>query len=65
MLVARDPRLRELAVLFAHYNKRARAEIDASDEYFPFAFTSMGLKERMTTLGAAIGAQPTGPGRPR
>ncbi|WP_431921096.1 aminotransferase class I/II-fold pyridoxal phosphate-dependent enzyme [Nonomuraea jabiensis] len=55
MLVARDPRLRELAVLFAHYNKRARAEIDAGSEHFPFAFTGMGLKERMTTLGAAIG----------
>ncbi|MFD6770818.1 DegT/DnrJ/EryC1/StrS family aminotransferase, partial [Micromonospora chalcea] len=26
-----------------------------SAEYYPFAFTGMGLKHRMTTLGAAIG----------
>ncbi|WP_433513772.1 DegT/DnrJ/EryC1/StrS family aminotransferase [Nonomuraea sp. CA-143628] len=55
LLVAREARLRELAVLYAHYNKRSRAEIDPGSAHYPFAFTGMGLKERMTTLGAAIG----------
>lgn len=60
ILLARDPRLRELAVLYAHYNKRSLTEIDPAAEHFPFAFTGMGLKERMTTLGAAIGVHQLG-----
>ncbi|MGW4412664.1 aminotransferase class I/II-fold pyridoxal phosphate-dependent enzyme [Nonomuraea sp. NPDC004702] len=60
LLVARDPRMRELAVLYAHYNKRSRAEIDPGAAHYPFAFTGMGLKERMTTLGAAIGVHQLG-----
>jgi dTDP-4-amino-4,6-dideoxygalactose transaminase len=45
----------ELALLFGHYNKRCMSEIDPETEYYPFAFTGMGLKYRMTTLAAAIG----------
>ncbi|MFI6281684.1 aminotransferase class I/II-fold pyridoxal phosphate-dependent enzyme [Streptomyces sp. NPDC050988] len=60
IFLARETRLRELAVLYAHYNKRSLTEIDPAAEHFPFAFTGMGLKERMTTLGAAIGMHQLG-----
>ncbi|MBB5110462.1 dTDP-4-amino-4,6-dideoxygalactose transaminase [Micromonospora echinospora] len=55
VLVTSNDRYRELALLYGHYNKRCLSEIDSSAEYYPFAFTGMGLKHRMTTLGAAIG----------
>lgn len=55
ILIARDPANREKAVLYAHYNKRSLHEIDPASDLRPFAFTGMGLKERMFTLGAAIG----------
>jgi perosamine synthetase len=55
VLVTRHDRYRELALLFGHYNHRCRTEIDPTAEYYPFAFTGMGLKHRITTLGAAIG----------
>ncbi len=55
VLVTRHDRYRELALLFGHYNKRCLTEIDPNAEYYPFAFTGMGLKHRITTLGAAIG----------
>ena len=42
-------------MLFGHYNKRCQKEIDPTAEYYPYAFTGMGLKHRITTLGAAIG----------
>jgi len=60
VLVTDNDRYRELALLFGHYNKRCQAEIDRSAEYYPFAFTGMGLKHRITTLGAAIGVQQLG-----
>ncbi|MEV0453806.1 aminotransferase class I/II-fold pyridoxal phosphate-dependent enzyme [Catellatospora methionotrophica] len=46
---------RDLAILYAHYNKRAQTEIPRDSPIYPFAFTGMGLKHRITTLGAAIG----------
>jgi len=46
---------KDLALLHGHYNKRCYQEIDPAAEYYSFAFTGMGLKSRMTTLGAAIG----------
>ncbi|MGH3992948.1 MAG: DegT/DnrJ/EryC1/StrS family aminotransferase, partial [Pseudonocardiaceae bacterium] len=55
VLVTANDRYRELALLFGHYNKRCQKEIDPSAEYYPYAFTGMGLKHRITTLGAAIG----------
>lgn len=55
VLVTADTRYRELALLYGHYNKRCLNEIDRDAEYYSFAFTGMGLKHRMTTLGAAIG----------
>ncbi|MFI9591189.1 DegT/DnrJ/EryC1/StrS family aminotransferase [Nonomuraea sp. NPDC052265] len=55
MLVTRSDRFRELALLYGHYNKRCLTEIDPGAEFYPFAFTGMGLKHRITTLGAAIG----------
>lgn len=55
VLVTGNDRYRELALLFGHYNKRCQKEIDPSAEYYPYAFTGMGLKHRITTLGAAIG----------
>lgn len=55
VLVTRHDRYRELALLYGHYNKRCLTEIDPNAEYYPFAFTGMGLKHRITTLGAAIG----------
>lgn len=55
VLVTRHDRYRELAILYAHYNKRARAEISAGSPWYPYAYTGMGLKHRITTLGAAIG----------
>jgi perosamine synthetase len=55
VLVTANDRYRELALLFGHYNKRCQKEIDPTAEYFPYAFTGMGLKHRITTLGAAIG----------
>lgn len=55
VLVTANERFRELALLFGHYNKRCLAEIDRSAPYYPYAFTGMGLKHRITTLGAAIG----------
>jgi len=55
ILTLRHQHDRDLAVLYAHYNKRALAEIDPASDLHAFAFTGMGLKHRMTTLGAAIG----------
>lgn len=55
VLVTAHDRYRELALLFGHYNKRCQQEIDPGAEYYPYAFTGMGLKHRITTLGAAIG----------
>jgi perosamine synthetase len=55
VLVTGHDRYRELALLYGHYNKRCLAEISDKAEYYPFAFTGMGLKHRITTLGAAIG----------
>ncbi|MGH3921226.1 MAG: DegT/DnrJ/EryC1/StrS family aminotransferase [Pseudonocardiaceae bacterium] len=55
VLVTGNNCYRELALLFGHYNKRCQKEIDPSAEYYPYAFTGMGLKHRITTLGAAIG----------
>jgi dTDP-4-amino-4,6-dideoxygalactose transaminase len=55
VLVTRHDRYRELAILYAHYNKRARAEIAVDSPWYPYAYTGMGLKHRITTLGAAIG----------
>lgn len=55
VLVTRHERYRDLALLYGHYNKRCLAEIGQDAEYYPFAFTGMGLKHRITTLGAAIG----------
>ncbi|WP_033440893.1 DegT/DnrJ/EryC1/StrS family aminotransferase [Saccharothrix sp. NRRL B-16314] len=55
VLVTADDRYRELALLFGHYNKRCQKEIHPGAEYYPYAFTGMGLKHRITTLGAAIG----------
>lgn len=55
MLVTAHDRFRQLALLYGHYNKRCLAEIDPAAEFAPFAFTGMGLKHRITTLGAAIG----------
>jgi dTDP-4-amino-4,6-dideoxygalactose transaminase len=55
VLTTANDRYRELALLFGHYNKRSQKEIDPTAEYYPFAFTGMGLKHRITTLGAAIG----------
>jgi perosamine synthetase len=48
-------RFRDLALLFGHYNKRCRTEIDPAADYYPFAFTGMGLKHRIHPLAAAIG----------
>ncbi len=55
VLVTANDRYRELALLFGHYNKRCQKEINPGAEYYPYAFTGMGLKHRITTLGAAIG----------
>lgn len=55
VLIGRHDRHRELALLFAHYNRRSTAEISPDAEYYPFAYTGMGIKYRMTTLGAAVG----------
>ncbi|MGH3548639.1 MAG: DegT/DnrJ/EryC1/StrS family aminotransferase [Pseudonocardiaceae bacterium] len=55
VLVTANDRYRELALLFGHYNKRCQQEIDPGAGYYPYAFTGMGLKHRITTLGAAIG----------
>lgn len=55
VLVTRHDRYRELAILHGHYNKRARAEISPGSPWYPYAYTGMGLKHRITTLGAAIG----------
>jgi dTDP-4-amino-4,6-dideoxygalactose transaminase len=55
ILVTANDRNRELALLFGHYNKRCQKEINPAAEYYPYSFTGMGLKHRITTLGAAIG----------
>jgi len=55
VLITRHDRFRELALLYGHYNKRCIKEISKSAGYYPYAFTGMGLKHRITTLGAAIG----------
>ena len=60
ILVTRHDRYRELALLFGHYNRRSRAEIDPAADHYPFAFTGMGIKYRMTTVGAAIGLHQLG-----
>lgn len=60
VLVTGNDRYRELALLFGHYNKRCQAEIDRRAPYYPYAFTGMGLKHRITTLGAAIGVHQLG-----
>jgi perosamine synthetase len=55
VLTMNDHRYRDLALLFGHYNKRCKSEIDPSADYYPFAYTGMGLKHRMHPLAAAIG----------
>ncbi|QIS23602.1 aminotransferase class V-fold PLP-dependent enzyme [Nocardia terpenica] len=55
VLVTGNPELRDKAILFGHYGKRGKTEIDSSAPYARFAMTGMGLKERITTFGAAIG----------
>ncbi|MGH3612136.1 MAG: DegT/DnrJ/EryC1/StrS family aminotransferase [Pseudonocardia sp.] len=60
VLVTGNDRYRELALLFGHYNKRCQAEIDPNAPYYLYAFTGMGLKHRITTLGAAIGVHQLG-----
>jgi dTDP-4-amino-4,6-dideoxygalactose transaminase len=60
VLITRHDRFRELALLYGHYNKRCVKEISKNAEYYPYAFTGMGLKHRITTLGAAIGVHQLG-----
>ncbi|GIF01131.1 DegT/DnrJ/EryC1/StrS family aminotransferase [Paractinoplanes rishiriensis] len=55
VLTMNDHRYRDLALLFGHYNKRCQTEIDPDADYYPFAYTGMGLKHRMHPLAAAIG----------
>ncbi|GAA1408462.1 aminotransferase class I/II-fold pyridoxal phosphate-dependent enzyme [Catellatospora sp. NPDC049111] len=55
LLTTRLKAHRDLAILYAHYNKRALSDIDRDSPIYPFAFTGMGLKHRITTIGAAIG----------
>jgi dTDP-4-amino-4,6-dideoxygalactose transaminase len=55
VLTMSDRKLRDLALLFGHYNKRCQTEIDPAADYYPFAYTGMGLKHRMHPLAAAIG----------
>lgn len=55
ILAMNDNRYRDLALLFGHYNKRCQGEIDPGADYYPFAYTGMGLKHRMHPLAAAIG----------
>jgi dTDP-4-amino-4,6-dideoxygalactose transaminase len=55
MLTMADRRLRDRALLFGHYNKRCKTEIDPAADEYPFAFTGMGLKERLHPLAAALG----------
>lgn len=55
VLVTSNPEMRDKALLFGHYGKRSAREIDQSAPYSVFAMTGMGLKERITTVGAAIG----------
>lgn len=55
VLVTDDDRYRDLALLHGHYNQRCRTEISPAAPYAAYAFTGMGLKSRMTTLGATIG----------
>ena len=55
VLVTRHDRFRELALLYGHYNKRCKAGVSPRAPYYPYAYTGMGLKHRITTLGAAIG----------
>lgn len=43
----------ERAILFAHYNERAKAQIEC-EALKPYALTGLGLKYRATTLSAAI-----------
>lgn len=60
ILVTANNRYRELALLFGHYNKRCQKEINPGGECYSYAFTGMGLKHRITTLGAAIGLHQLG-----
>ena len=55
VLTMSQQRLRDRALLFGHYNKRCQTEIDPTADYYPFAYTGMGLKQRMHPLAAAIG----------
>jgi dTDP-4-amino-4,6-dideoxygalactose transaminase/thymidylate kinase len=60
MLVTANDRYRQLALLYGHYNKRCLTEIAPDAEFAAYAFTGMGLKHRITTLGAAIGLHQLG-----
>lgn len=60
MLVTATDRYRQLALLYGHYNKRCLTEINPDAEFAAYAFTGMGLKHRITTLGAAIGLHQLG-----
>ncbi|GLY99801.1 aminotransferase class I/II-fold pyridoxal phosphate-dependent enzyme [Actinoplanes sp. NBRC 103695] len=57
VLTMREQKYHDLALLFGHYNKRCQHEIPPEADYYPFAFTGMGLKHRMHPLAAAIGVQ--------
>ena len=54
VLVTEDDAYRDLALLFGHYNRRCKTEIEPSAPYYTFATTGMGLKYRPHTLSMAI-----------
>ncbi|WP_406279178.1 aminotransferase class I/II-fold pyridoxal phosphate-dependent enzyme [Nocardia sp. NBC_00881] len=60
VLVTNSRTHRDHALLFGHYNKRCLIEIDSAAAYYGFAVTGMGVKHRITTLGAAIGVHELG-----
>lgn len=54
VLVTDNRRYRDLALLFGHYNTRAKRDIEKASPLAAYAFTGMGLKYRPHTIAMAL-----------
>lgn len=54
IIITNNKELYDRALLFGHYNKRCKQEIDPSSPYYKYAITGFGLKLRAHPLAIAI-----------
>lgn len=54
IIITDDREIYERGLLFGHYNKRCKQEIDPQSPYYPYSMTGFGLKLRAHPLAIAI-----------